>query len=113
MSGHGERGRAELRRELEGAAAQIALARRAVAGNALSEIGDLAARLDALRKVVITAPDADLANLRPLLIALLDDLSSLRAELETQMSELEARLQESGARRQAAAAYRRAGRGEP
>ena len=113
MKGVGPRSVAELRRELEAAAAQTVLARRALADDASSAFDELPARLDALHASVITAPRVELADLRPMLIALLDDLTSLRADLETQMSELEARLQEAGARRQAAAAYRRAGRDEP
>ncbi len=98
----------DLRLELEAAAAQVALTRRALAGDALPEIGDLPARLDALQRRVITAPAASIADLRPLLIALLDDLSSLHGELTAQKSGLEARLQEAGARRRADAAYRHA-----
>lgn len=98
----------DLHRDLEAAAARIARARRGLTRDSLPQIGDLPDRLEALGRRVGAAPAASVAALRPLLLALLDDLSSLRDDMAAQRAALASRLRAAGTHRDAEAAYRRA-----
>jgi hypothetical protein len=106
MTGAGDGGVARLRAELAAAGEQIGRARRALARGRPSALERLPSLIEGLEGRLESAPRALRDDLRPELLALLDEAAGLAAALGVEMRDLGLRLRAEGERRRAEIAYR-------
>jgi hypothetical protein len=102
---------ARLRAEIAATAELLARARQELAGGRTPAIDQLVALVETLERRFGTLPLE--GDLRPALLALLDEAARLAAELDGEMRDLARRLRADGARRRAEVAYRSPPGGTP
>jgi len=95
------------RAKLEAAAELVAHARRDLATGGTPDMNAILKEVAAVDRELALIPAASVQELRPLLLALLDEIGMLTAIAHTRKSELAARLQSASAHHRAGAAYRR------
>jgi hypothetical protein len=111
MSCADDAGAARLRAEIAATAELLARTRQELAGGRTPAIDQLVALVETLERRFGTLPLE--GDLRPALLALLDEAARLAAELDGEMRDLARRLRADGARRRAEVAYRSPPGGTP
>jgi hypothetical protein len=106
MTGPVDGGVAAARAEIAAAADLLARARRELAAGRTPAIDPLPALVEALERRLGSLSVVP-ADLRPALLALLDEAARLAGELDVEMGDLAGRLCADGIRRRAEEAYRR------
>lgn len=98
------------RAQLEAAAELVAHARRDLAAGGAPDMNAILKEVAAVDRELALIPAASVQELRPLLLALLDEIGLLTAVAHTRKSELAARLHSASAHHRAGTAYRRTSR---
>lgn len=95
------------RAKLEAAAELVAHARRDLAAGGAPDMNALLKEVARVDRELALIPAASVQELRPLLLALLDEIGMLTAIAQSRKSELAARLHSASAHHHAGTAYRR------